>query len=50
MGLLVLQVNDVARLIGAGASNHNDRNLTEIMKFKTSRNRLLNLLLYCSKI
>jgi hypothetical protein len=47
MGLLLRQVSGVARLIGAGASNHNDRTLTEIMKFKTSYYHLLNLLLYC---
>jgi hypothetical protein len=34
MGLFVLLVSGVARLIGAGASNHNDRTLTEIMKLK----------------
>jgi len=47
MGLFLLQVSDVAGLIGAGACNYSDRTLTEIMNFKTNCNNLLNLLLHC---
>jgi len=49
MGLFLLQVIGVARIFGAGTSNHSDRTLTEIVNFKTSRNHSLNLILYCSK-